>query len=138
MTSHGAFDNVVLYDGVCRLCTGSVAFVLRHEENQALRFATLQSAAGMRLMQEFGIDPTQMKTFVVIADGRAYVRSDAAIRVAHFLRGAWKLLGVVRIVPRSIRDYAYDVVARNRYRWFGRHDACIVPTPELRRRFIDR
>jgi predicted DCC family thiol-disulfide oxidoreductase YuxK len=91
----------------------------------------------MRLMQKFGIDPTQMKTFVVIADGRAYVRSDAAIRVARFLRGAWKLLGVVRIVPRSIRDYAYDVVARNRYRWFGRHDACIVPTPELQRRFID-
>lgn len=90
----------------------------------------------MRLMQEFGIDPTQMKTFVVIADGRAYVRSDAAIRVARFLRGAWKLLGVVRIVPRSIRDYAYDVVARNRYRWFGRHDACIAPTPELRDRFL--
>jgi predicted DCC family thiol-disulfide oxidoreductase YuxK len=97
----------------------------------------LQSSAGMRLMQEFGIDPTQMKTFVVIADGRAYARSDAAIRVARFLRGAWKLLGVVRIVPRPIRDYAYDVVARNRYRWFGRHDACIVPTPELRKRFID-
>ncbi|HSA72284.1 MAG TPA: thiol-disulfide oxidoreductase DCC family protein [Burkholderiales bacterium] len=129
---------VLLFDGVCKLCTGSVAFVLRHEEAQDLRFAPLQSPAGMRLMQEFGIDPTQMKTFVVIADGRAYVRSDAAIRVARFLRGAWKLLGVVRIVPRSIRDYAYDVVARNRYRWFGRHDACIVPTPELRKRFIDR
>ena len=91
----------------------------------------------MRLMQEFGIDPTQMGTFVVIADGRAYVRSDAAIRVARFLRGTWKLLGLVSIVPRPIRDYAYDVVARNRYRWFGRHDACIVPTPELRKRFID-
>jgi predicted DCC family thiol-disulfide oxidoreductase YuxK len=91
----------------------------------------------MRLMQEFGIDPTQMRTFVVIADGRAYVRSDAAIRVARFLRGAWKLLGVIKIVPRPIRDCAYDVVARNRYRWFGRHDACIAPTPELRRRFMD-
>lgn len=89
-------------------------------------------------MQEFGIDPTQMKTFVVIADGRAYVRSDAAIRVAHFLRGAWKLLSMLKIIPRPMRDYAYDVVARNRYRWFGRHDACIVPTPELRKRFIDR
>jgi predicted DCC family thiol-disulfide oxidoreductase YuxK len=91
----------------------------------------------MRLMQEFGIDPTQMKTFVVIADGRAYVRSDAAIRVARLLRGAWKLLSMLKIIPRPIRDYAYDVVARNRYRWFGRHDACIVPTPELGKRFID-
>jgi predicted DCC family thiol-disulfide oxidoreductase YuxK len=114
-----------------------VAFVLRHEENQALRFAPLQSPAGMRLMQEFGIDPTQMKTFVVIADGRAYVRSDAAIRVVRFLRGAWKLLGVVGIVPRPVRDCAYDVLARNRYRWFGRHDACLAPTPELRNRFLE-
>jgi predicted DCC family thiol-disulfide oxidoreductase YuxK len=78
-----------------------------------------------------------METFVVIADGRAYVRSDAAIRVARFLRGAWTLLSMLKIIPRPIRDYAYDVVARNRYRWFGRRDACIVPTPELRKRFID-
>ncbi|HEU4353159.1 MAG TPA: thiol-disulfide oxidoreductase DCC family protein [Burkholderiales bacterium] len=126
----------MLFDGACKLCTGSVAFVLRHEENPALRFAPLQSPAGMRLMQEFGIDPAQMNTFVVIADGRAYVRSDAAIRVARYLRGAWKLLRLVMIVPRPIRDRAYDVVARNRYRWFGRHDACIAPTPELRKRFL--
>jgi predicted DCC family thiol-disulfide oxidoreductase YuxK len=127
----------VLYDGVCKLCTAWVAFVLRHEENQALQFAPLQSPAGMRVMQEFGIDPTQMKTFVVIADGRAYVRSDAAIRVARFLRGAWKLLGMARIVPRPIRDHAYDMVARNRYCWFGRHEVCMAPTPDLRARFID-
>ncbi|HSD73263.1 MAG TPA: thiol-disulfide oxidoreductase DCC family protein [Steroidobacteraceae bacterium] len=128
---------VLLFDGVCKLCTGSVAFVLRHEGDQDLRFAPLQSPAGVRLMQEFSIDPNQMKTFVVIADGKAYVRSDAAIRVARFLRGAWKLLSMLKIIPRPMRDYAYDVVARNRYRWFGRHDACIVPTPELRKRFID-
>lgn len=90
----------------------------------------------MHLMQEFGIDPTQMKTFVVIADGRAYVRSDAAIVVSRFLQGTWKLLGLVKIIPRPIRDCAYDVVARNRYRWFGRLDTCIVPTPELKARFI--
>jgi predicted DCC family thiol-disulfide oxidoreductase YuxK len=87
-------------------------------------------------MQEFGIDPTQMKTFVLIADGRAYVRSDGAIRVSRFLRGAWKLLGLVRIIPRPIRDCAYNLVARNRYRWFGRLDACMVPAPELKARFI--
>lgn len=129
-------DDLVLFDGVCKLCTSSVAFILRHEANQVLRFAPLQSPAGMRLMQEFGIEPTQMKTFVVIADGRAYVRSDAAIRVSRFLRGAWKVLGIVKIVPRPIRDYAYDVVARNRYRWFGRHDTCMAPAPELLERFI--
>ena len=129
-------DNVVIFDGVCRLCTCSVTFILRHETDQTLRFAPLQSPAGMHLMQEFGIDPAQMKTFVVIADGRAYVRSDAAIRVSRFLRGAWKLLGLVKIIPRPIRNCAYDVVARNRYRWFGRLDTCTVPTPELEARFI--
>lgn len=111
--------------------------MLRHERDQALRFAPLQSPAGMRLMREYGIKPTQIKTFVVIADGKAYIRSDAAIRVARFLRSGWKLLGLIGIVPRPVRDYAYDVVARNRYRWFGRHETCIAPTPELRGRFID-
>lgn len=135
MTNAG-LDNVVLFDGVCKLCTGSVNFILRHEKGPFLRFAPLQSQVGMRLMQEHGIDPAQMRTFVVIADGRSYIRSDAAIRVSRFLRGAWKLLGLVRVVPRPIRDYAYDLVARNRYRWFGRHDACIVPAPELQERFI--
>jgi predicted DCC family thiol-disulfide oxidoreductase YuxK len=128
--------NVVIFDGVCKLCTRSVTFILSHEADQALRFTPLQSAAGRRLMQEFNIDPTQMKTFVLIADGRAYVRSDAAIRISRFLRGAWQLLGIVKILPRPIRDYAYDVVARNRYRWFGRHETCIVPTRELKARFI--
>ena len=129
-------NDVVIFDGVCKLCTGSLAFILRHEAAQELRFAPMQSAAGKQLMQKFGIDPAQMKTFVVIADGRAYVRSDAAIRVSRFLRGGWRLLRMVRVVPRPIRDYVYDLVARNRYRWFGRHDTCIVPTSELESRFI--
>ena len=126
----------MLFDGVCKLCTGSVGFVLRHEQHEALRFAPLQSPAGIRLMQEFGIDPAQTGTFVVVADGRAYVKSDAAIRVARFLRGGWKWLVVMKVFPRPIRDCAYDFVARNRYRWFGRHAACIGPTPELQRRFL--
>ena len=129
-------NDVVIFDGVCKLCTHTVAFVLRHEASPVLRFAPMQSPAGKQLMQQFGIDPGQMKTFVVVADGRAYVRSDAAIRVARFFRGGWKLLGIVKVIPRPIRDYAYDVVARNRYRWFGRLDACIVPTPELEARFL--
>ena len=87
-------------------------------------------------MREFGFDPDDAKTFVLIADGKPFVRSDAAIRVSRYLGGAWKLLGAVRIIPRPIRDWAYDIVARNRYRWFGRFDTCMVPTPELKARFI--
>ena len=121
---------------MCKLCTGAVAFILRHERDQRLRFAPLQSAAGKRLLERFGIDPAQMNTFVVIAEGRAYVRSDAAIRLARFLSGGWRLLGVLRIIPRPVRDYVYDVVARNRYHWFGRRETCMAPTPGLARRFL--
>lgn len=129
-------DNVVIFDGVCNLCAHSVRFVLDHESDHALRFTPLQSAVGGKLMRDLGLDPEDAKTFVLMADGKAYVKSDAAIRVARHFRGAWKLLGALRIIPRPIRDWAYDIVARNRYRWFGRFDTCMVPTPELRARFI--
>ena len=129
-------DNVVIFDGVCNLCAHSVRFILNHEAGQTLRFTPLQSPAGARLMRELGFDPGDAKTFVLIADGRAYVRSDAAIRISRYLGGAWKLLGAIKIIPRPVRDWAYDIVARNRYRWFGRFDTCMVPTPELKARFI--
>jgi predicted DCC family thiol-disulfide oxidoreductase YuxK len=129
-------DNVVIFDGVCNLCAHSVKFILHHEADQTLRFTPLQSPAGARLMSEFGIEPEQMKTFVLIADGKAYVKSDAAIRVSRFFRDPWKLLGAIKVIPRPIRDRAYDLIARNRYRWFGRLDTCMVPTPALRARFI--
>jgi predicted DCC family thiol-disulfide oxidoreductase YuxK len=130
-------DNIIVFDGVCNLCASSVKFILRHERDDSLRFAPMQSPAGQRLMRQFGFDPDDVKTFVVIADGTAHVRSDAAIRIARHLRGAWRLLGGVRIVPRPLRDWAYDVVARNRYRWFGRKETCMVPTPDLRARFVE-
>ena len=129
-------NDVVIFDGLCNLCDHSVKFILNHEASQTLRFTPLQSPAGARLMREFGFDPDDAKTFVLIADGRPYVRSDAAIRISRYLSGAWKLLGVVRFIPQPIRDGLYNVVARNRYRWFGRFETCAVPTQELKARFI--
>lgn len=130
-------DNIVVFDGVCNLCARSVRFILEHEGDQKLRFTPLQSQAGARLMRQFGLDPEEATTFVLIADSRPYVKSDAAIRVARYLRGGWKLLAFLKLAPRPVRDWAYDVIARNRYRWFGRRDACMVPTPEVRARFIE-
>jgi len=129
-------DNVVLFDGVCHLCSNTVTFVVEHESAPVLKFAPMQSAAGSRLMREFGFDPQDIKTFVLVEDGKPYLRSDAAIRIARYLRSPWKALGAVRVLPRPLRDWAYDVVARNRYRWFGRYDACMAPKPELRVRFM--
>jgi len=130
-------DNVVIFDGVCNLCARSVRFILDHEADQTLRFTPLQSPAGSRLMRKLGLDPEDARTFVLIADGKAYVKSDAAIRLSRYFRRAWKPLGLIKIIPRWIRDRVYDVVARNRYRWFGRLDSCMVPTSELRTRFIE-
>jgi predicted DCC family thiol-disulfide oxidoreductase YuxK len=87
-------------------------------------------------MRTFGFDAEDVKTFVLIADGKPHVKSNAAIRVSRYLSGVWRLLAVVRLVPRPVRDWAYDLIARNRYRWFGRLEACMVPTAELRARFI--
>jgi predicted DCC family thiol-disulfide oxidoreductase YuxK len=130
-------DNVVIFDGVCNLCARSVRFILDHEADQTLRFTPLQSPAGTRLMRELGLDPEDAKTFVLIADGKAYVKSDAAIRLSRYFRQAWKPVGAIKIIPRRIRDGMYDVVARKRYRWFGHLDSCMVPTPELKARFIE-
>jgi predicted DCC family thiol-disulfide oxidoreductase YuxK len=128
---------VVIFDGVCNLCAASVRFVLRHEDGPRLAFTPLQSPAGGRLMREHGFSPDDVKTFVLVVDGKAYAKSDAAIRVTQYLRGPWKLLGLMRMFPRGLRDWGYDLVARNRYRWFGRVDECMVPTAELRARFIE-
>jgi predicted DCC family thiol-disulfide oxidoreductase YuxK len=130
-------NHIVVFDGVCNLCSGSTRFILAHESAPVLHFASIQSQAGSRLMRELGLDPQDAKTFILLSADRAYFKSDAAIRVAGYLRWPWRILGVVGVVPRPIRDWVYDRIARNRYRWFGRSDTCMMPTPELRSRFIE-
>ena len=129
--------DVVLFDGLCNLCSRSVQFIIKHERAGVLQFTAVQSLGGVRLLKSVGLDPKDVKTFVLIEDGRPYVKSDAAIRVAARFQGAWSLLVFFRIVPRPIRDWLYAVVAAKRYQWFGRRDTCFVPTPELAARFIN-
>ncbi len=129
--------SLVLFDGVCNLCAKSVRFVLRHEMSSTLRFTPVQSSTGNRLMRELGLNPKDAESFVLITGGSAFVRSDAAIHLSAFLRGGWRLIGWIRIIPRPIRDWLYGVIARNRYKWFGQSDVCLVPTPELSARFIN-
>jgi predicted DCC family thiol-disulfide oxidoreductase YuxK len=129
--------DAILFDGVCNLCERWVQFVIRRDRAGRYRFAALQSQVGARLAADHGIDAGAMASLVLLENGRAYHRSDAALRVARRLDGGWPLLSVLRVVPRFIRDAAYDWIAANRYRWFGRKDACMVPTPELRARFLD-
>lgn len=127
---------IVLFDGVCNLCNGSVQFLLKRDREALFRFASLQSETGQKLQAELGMDPQALDSVILVEGDRWYKESDAALRIARSLPGAWKLLTAFRIVPRPIRDAVYRLIARNRYRWFGKTETCWLPTPELRGRFL--
>ena len=127
---------ILLFDGVCNLCNGVVQFVIRHDPAGRFRFAALQSEAGQALLKQFSLPTSQFDSFVYVKDGQFYTESTAALLVARDLGGAWSLLWGLIVVPRFLRDAVYRLVARNRYRVFGKQDACMIPTPELRARFL--
>jgi predicted DCC family thiol-disulfide oxidoreductase YuxK len=127
----------VLIDGVCNLCNAIVAFLVRHDPPPArFRFAALQSASGQRLLRHLGLPTDDFDTFVLLEDDRVFVRSSAALRVLRKLGLPWSLLWPLILVPRALRDAVYTWVARHRYGWFGKREACLVPTPELQARFL--
>ena len=127
---------IVLFDGVCNLCNGSVQFLLKRDREGRFRFAALQSDTGRSLLAEHGLDPNALSSVVLIEDGKIWQESSAALRIARYLPGAWKLLRVFAAVPRPLRDAVYRWIARNRYRWFGKTETCWLPTPELKARFL--
>jgi predicted DCC family thiol-disulfide oxidoreductase YuxK len=128
---------VVLFDGVCNLCNRSVQYIIRHDPKGRFHFASLQSNAGCQLQERYGFDPDAVNTIILIERGRAYSKSDAALRIVRRLRGPVRFWWAARVVPKPIRDAVYDWIGQNRYRWFGRREVCMVPTPELRGRFLD-
>lgn len=127
---------IILFDGVCNLCNGAVQFVIRNDKNKQFRFAALQSEAGAELSKKYGLPSNSMKTFVLIANDKCYTRSTAALRVGKMLGGVLSLSYVFIIVPPVIRDGIYNFIAKNRYRWFGEKESCMIPTPDLRERFL--
>jgi predicted DCC family thiol-disulfide oxidoreductase YuxK len=125
---------VVLFDGVCNLCNGSVVFIIRRDPRGVFRFAPLQSPAAAALLGErVGALPDSL---VLIENGRVYTQSTAVLRVARRLRQPWPLVSALIVLPAPLRDWLYAWIARNRYRWFGRREVCMVPTPELQARFL--
>lgn len=128
---------IVLFDGVCKFCDASVNFILERDRAGRVRFAALQSATGQRFLRRFGLPTESFGSLVLIEGGRCWRRSTAALRITRHLGGLWPLASILLAVPPFLRDAAYDLFARNRYRWFGSLDACRVPTPETRRRFLE-
>jgi predicted DCC family thiol-disulfide oxidoreductase YuxK len=127
---------VLLFDGVCNLCAGSVRFVVDRDPGGRFRFAPLQSDVARDLLADHDVDPDDLDTVVLLEEGEAYTKSDAALRVARDLEGPSSLAWHTRFVPRIVRDAVYDLVATVRYDVFGKKDRCMVPTPQLRERFL--
>ncbi|MDB5231614.1 MAG: hypothetical protein JWN76_2419 [Chitinophagaceae bacterium] len=128
---------VLLFDGVCNLCNGFVQFIIKHDGSKQFRFASLQSDYGQKVMKQFNITPGLLNTVYLLENDKLYNRSTAALRVTEKLNGGWKLFYGLIIIPVFIRDAIYNAVARNRYKWFGKKDACWVPTPNLQERFFN-
>jgi predicted DCC family thiol-disulfide oxidoreductase YuxK len=128
---------VVLFDGVCNLCTGSVLFVIKRDRTANFSFASLQSTYGQRQLVKFGLPIDQLNTIFLMKDEKLFKKSDAALEIARGLSGLWPVFYLFKIVPTFIRNGIYDLIAKNRYRWFGKQEACMIPTPELKARFID-
>jgi predicted DCC family thiol-disulfide oxidoreductase YuxK len=127
---------IVFFDGVCNLCNASVDFLVRRDRERHLRYASLQSDIGQRMLADVGLPTSEFGSFIYLDRGRLHMRSSGAIRVAMRLGGLWTLMGIFLVVPPFIRDAVYDGVARNRYRWFGKRDTCRLPTAEERDLFL--
>jgi predicted DCC family thiol-disulfide oxidoreductase YuxK len=126
---------VWLYDGVCVLCSGGVRYALKHERGQAMRFVAIQSREGRELAQAHGIDPDDPESFLFIESGVALPKSDGVLALVRHLGGPARLLLAGQFLPRALRDWFYDRIARNRYRLFGRKTSCAMPAPAQRHRF---
>lgn len=127
---------VILFDGVCRFCNSSVQFVIKHDTEAYFKFASLQSKTGREFLRKYGIDD-EIDSFVLILGDSYYTHSDAVLMVCKFLDHPWKWLYVMRFIPRPIRNMIYNIIAKNRYKWFGKETSCIVPSRDIRERFLD-
>jgi len=127
---------VVLFDGVCNLCSGSVQFIIKRDKKKVFRFASLQSAYGQALLKQLNLPANNFNSFVLFENGVVYTKSAGALKVFSRLQG-WKWSRLFFIIPPFIRDAVYNLIARYRYRWFGRKAACWVPAPDLKERFLE-
>lgn len=127
---------LVIFDGVCNFCNYWVNFAIKHDKKKRLRFAPMQGKTAAARLARHGIHQNKLSSVVLIDNGKAYTQSSASIRICKYLDGGWKLFYGLMIIPKFIRDFLYNIIARNRYKWFGKKNACMVPTTELQERFL--
>ncbi len=125
---------IILFDGVCNFCNSSVNFIIEHDKKAHFKFAPLQSEIGKGFVEKFGL--SDVDSIILVENDKAYTHSTAALKFIKHLDGIWKFAYIFIVIPRPIRDFFYKLFAKNRYRWFGKKDVCMMPTPEIRSRFL--
>lgn len=128
-------ERIILFDGECNLCDQSVQFIIKRDPDGVFTFASLQSDIGKILLNKCNVS-SEIDSFVLIEGERYYVKSSAALRVCKNITGAWKLLYALVVIPKPLRDFFYGMIAKNRYKWFGKKDQCLLPSPDVRKRFL--
>lgn len=127
---------IILFDGVCNLCNGFVRFVIKQDTKGKIKFCSLQSETAKSILSAYDLNSETLNSVVLIANGKAYSKSDAALKIFQLLGGFWALTGIFFIIPRFFRNAVYNFVAKNRYRWFGSSASCELPSPETENRFL--
>lgn len=128
--------SVLLFDGICNLCNASVQWVILRDKKGVFKFAAIQSEAGQTLLKQFGLHNQPIESVILIKDERIYTKSDAALMASSLLGWPWSALRIFQIVPLDFRNAVYDWIAKNRYRWFGKQEQCMLPKPEWKNRFL--
>ena len=129
---------IILFDGVCNLCNNAVQFVIKRDKEAVFRFAALQSEIGKRLIAERNIDTNKVDSIILIEPGIAYyIKSTAALKISTSFGGLWSLSSILMWLPEEFRNIVYDFIAKNRYKWYGKKDQCMIPTAELKARFLE-
>lgn len=129
---------IILFDGVCNLCNSAVQFIIKHDKKDVFRFVALQSDLGLDILKHIGIDSTKIDSIVLYEPGIAYYyKSDAALQIAKSLDGLFSIGIILKIIPNGIRNSLYDYIAKNRYKWYGKKESCMIPTKELKLKFLE-
>lgn len=126
---------IILFDGDCNLCNQSVQFIIKRDPKEYFKFVSRQSSIGIQLLNQYNISET-IDSVILIDNNRAYTESDAILNICKYLKGSCKLLFILLIIPKPIRNFYYKKIAENRYKWFGKQNQCLIPTPDIKKRFL--
>ncbi|MEW4192887.1 thiol-disulfide oxidoreductase DCC family protein [Bacillus altitudinis] len=129
-------SHFILFDGVCNVCSGAVQFIIKRDPNERMMFASLQSDTGQRVLKENGLPLDEFNSFIYIENGTLYMKSTGILKAARHLKGIYRWSYLLLVIPRPIRDWFYQLIAKNRYKWFGQKTSCMMPTPDIQKRFL--